>query len=82
MKTAAAYPYQPVKERGTLRSFLFALFMHMLLAVVLYYGVRLQSSTPVGAEAELWEEIPAATAPPPPPPEPVVQPRPAPPLPR
>ncbi|NUO86739.1 MAG: protein TolA, partial [Cupriavidus sp.] len=58
MTTAAAYPYQPVKERGTLRSFLLALLMHLLLAVVLYYGVSWQSSTPVGAEAELWEEIP------------------------
>jgi len=43
---AAAYPYQPVKERGTTRSFLMALFMHLLLGLVLYYGVRWQSSTP------------------------------------
>ena len=49
MKTVAAYPYQPVKERGTLRSFLFALFMHLLLGIVLYYGVHWQGSTPVGA---------------------------------
>ena len=55
---AGAYPYQPVKERGTMRSFLLALLMHLLLGIVLYYGVHWQSSTPVGAEAELWEEIP------------------------
>ena len=80
MNTVAASPYQPVKERGTMRSFLLALVMHLLLGIVLYYGVHWQSSTPVGAEAELWEEIPAATAPPPrePEPQPVVQPRPVP----
>ncbi|MDT6960293.1 cell envelope integrity protein TolA [Cupriavidus sp. SZY C1] len=76
---AAAYPYQPVKERGTTRSFLLALLMHLLLGIVLYYGVHWQSSTPVGAEAELWEEIPDVT--PAPPPRPVEQPVPAPPQP-
>ncbi|WP_211948746.1 cell envelope integrity protein TolA [Cupriavidus yeoncheonensis] len=84
MTIAAAFPYQPVKERGTLRSFVLALFMHLLLGIVLYYGVHWQSSTPVGSEAELWDEIPATTAPPPAPPappEPVVQPRPVPPAP-
>ncbi|WP_137925146.1 cell envelope integrity protein TolA [Cupriavidus sp. 2SB] len=76
---AAAYPYEPVRERGTMRSFLAALFMHLLLGIVLYFGVQWQSSTPVGAEAELWEEIPDVT--PAPPPRPVVQPAPAPPQP-
>ncbi|WP_066731698.1 cell envelope integrity protein TolA [Cupriavidus sp. D384] len=76
---AAAYPYQPVKERGTMRSFLLALLMHLLLGIVLYYGVHWQSSTPVGAEAELWEEVPDVT--PPPPPRPVEQPVPTPPQP-
>ncbi|KWR84880.1 MULTISPECIES: cell envelope integrity protein TolA [Cupriavidus] len=76
---AAAYPYQPVKERGTLRSFLLALVMHLLLGIVLYYGVHWQSSTPVGAEAELWEEVPDVAPAPPPPPRPVEQPRPTPP---
>lgn len=76
---AAAYPYQPVKERGTTRSFLLALLMHLLLGIVLYYGVHWQSSTPVGAEAELWEEIPDVT--PPPPPRPIEQPVPTPPQP-
>ena len=74
---AVAYPYQPVKERGTTRSFLLALLMHLLLGIVLYYGVHWQSSTPVGAEAELWEEIPDVT--PAPPPRPVEQPAPTPP---
>ncbi|ABF09549.1 cell envelope integrity protein TolA [Cupriavidus metallidurans] len=76
---AAAYPYQPVKERGTLRSFLLALVMHLLLGIVLYYGVHWQSSTPVGAEAELWEEVPDVAPAPPPPPRPVELPRPTPP---
>nr|WP_202126786.1 cell envelope integrity protein TolA [Cupriavidus sp. SW-Y-13] len=62
-----------------MRSFLAALFMHLLLGIVLYFGVQWQSSTPVGAEAELWEEIPDVT--PAPPPRPVVQPAPEPPQP-
>ena len=33
-----AYPYQPERERGTLSCFLAALFMHMLLGALLYYG--------------------------------------------
>ncbi|RZT41403.1 cell envelope integrity protein TolA [Cupriavidus agavae] len=76
---AAAYPYEPVRERGTTRAFVAALFMHLLLGIVLYFGVQWQSSTPVGAEAELWEEIPDVT--PAPPPRPVVQPTPVPPQP-
>ncbi|MBY4898172.1 cell envelope integrity protein TolA [Cupriavidus sp. AU9028] len=81
----ADYPYQPVKERGTLRAFLLALFMHLLLGLALYYGINWQISTPAGVEAELWEEIPDVPTPPetprpppvapPAPPRPVVQPR-------
>ena len=78
MKTADSYPYQPVKERGTLRSFLLALFMHLLLGIVLYYGVNWQISTPAGVEAELWEEVPDTPAPEPAP-RPQPQPTPAPP---
>ncbi|KDP87203.1 energy transducer TonB [Cupriavidus sp. SK-3] len=74
MKTTP-YSYQPVQERGTLWCFLLALFMHLLLGILLYYGVHWQSSPPVGVEAELWDAIPETkTALP----EPVVTPRPAP----
>jgi colicin import membrane protein len=55
---SAAYPYQPVQERGTLTCFLLALLMHLLLGALLYYGVHWRSAAPEGVEAELWEAIP------------------------
>ncbi|MDE1005418.1 MAG: cell envelope integrity protein TolA [Paraburkholderia fungorum] len=74
------YPLQPPRERGTGRAFAFALVMHALLGFFLYHGIQWQNSTPAGAEAELWTEVPdtAIPRPPPPPPVPVA---PAPPLP-
>ncbi|MFM0070066.1 cell envelope integrity protein TolA [Paraburkholderia sediminicola] len=74
------YPLQPPRERGTWRAFVFALVMHALLGFFLYHGIQWQNSTPEGAEAELWTEVPdsAIPRPPPPPPVPVA---PAPPLP-
>lgn len=54
---ASAYPYHPVRERRTLSCFLAALFMHMLLGALLYYGVRWRSAAPEGVSAELWEPI-------------------------
>ncbi|MFM0266525.1 cell envelope integrity protein TolA [Paraburkholderia sediminicola] len=74
------YPLQPPRERGTWRAFVFALVMHALLGFFLYHGIQWQNSTPAGAEAELWTEVPdsAIPRPPPPPPVPVA---PAPPLP-
>lgn len=58
-----AYPYPPVNERGTLTCFLLALLMHLLLGVLLYYGVRWRNAEPVGVAAELWEPIPEAAIP-------------------
>ncbi|HZZ06735.1 cell envelope integrity protein TolA [Paraburkholderia sp.] len=74
------YPLQPPRERGTGRAFAFALVMHALLGFFLYHGIQWQNSTPAGAEAELWTEVPDTAIPrqPPPPPAPVA---PAPPLP-
>ncbi|MCC8391892.1 cell envelope integrity protein TolA [Paraburkholderia sp. MMS20-SJTR3] len=75
------YPLQPPRERGTGRAFLFALVMHALLGFFLYHGIQWQNSTPEGAEAELWTEVPNVATPrpvtPPPPPVPVA---PAPPV--
>lgn len=73
-------PLQPPRERGTGRAFVFALVMHVLLGFFLYHGIQWQNSTPEGAEAELWTEVPDSAIPrlPPPPPVPVA---PAPPLP-
>ena len=64
-----SHPYQQVQERGTLKCFLLALFMHMLLGLMLYYGVHWQSRTPAGVEAELWDSVPEIAQP-----QPVVQP--------
>ena len=65
------YPLQPPRERGTGRAFAFALVMHALLGFFLYHGIQWQNSTPEGAEAELWTEVPdtAIPRPVPPPPE-------------
>ncbi|ASL43456.1 Chromosome partition protein Smc [Burkholderia sp. AD24] len=68
------YPLQPPRERGTGRAFAFALVMHALLGFFLYHGIQWQNSTPEGAEAELWTEVPDTAIPrpvPPPPPVPV-----------
>jgi colicin import membrane protein len=55
-----AYPFQPVRERGSLLCFLAALFMHMLLGALLYYGVHWHSTPPEGVSAEMWDPIPEA----------------------
>ncbi|MFM0089851.1 cell envelope integrity protein TolA [Paraburkholderia sediminicola] len=65
------YPLQPPRERGTWRAFVFALVMHALLGFFLYHGIQWQNSTPAGAEAELWTEVPDSAIPRPPPPPPV-----------
>jgi colicin import membrane protein len=72
------YPLQPPRERGTGRAFVFALVMHALLGFFLYHGIQWQNSTPEGAEAELWTEVPdtAIPRPVPPPPVPVAPPPP------
>jgi colicin import membrane protein len=76
----SARPFRPPRERGTWRAFGLAVLMHVLLAFFLYHGIHWQNSTPAGAEAELWTDIPDMTPPPRPvaPPVPVT---PAPPVP-
>lgn len=75
----SSYPVQPPRDRGTWRAFLLAVLMHVLLGFFLYHGIHWQNSTPAGAEAELWTEVPDTSTPrpAPPPPAPVA---PAPPL--
>jgi colicin import membrane protein len=80
IRTNSDYPLQPPRERGTWRAFVFALVMHVLLGFFLYHGIQWQNSTPVGAEAELWTDVPDVVTPRPPPPPPVPV-APAPPLP-
>jgi colicin import membrane protein len=50
--------------------FLLALFMHLLLGALLYYGVHWRSEAPEGVQAELWDAIPDTATPP----EPVAKP--------
>lgn len=72
MQTGAlSFPLQPVRERGSLICFLAALFMHMLLGALLYYGVLWRNAAPEGVSAEMWDPIPEAV-----PNEPAVQPAP------
>ncbi len=54
----SAYPLQPPRERGTGRAFALAVLMHVLLGFFLYHGIHWQNSTPAGAEAELWTDVP------------------------
>ncbi|CAB3766483.1 cell envelope integrity protein TolA [Paraburkholderia humisilvae] len=79
IRQKSAYPLQPPRERGTLRAFVLAALMHVLLGFFLYHGIHWQNSTPAGAEAELWTAVPDLSTPrAPPPPMPVA---PAPPVP-
>ncbi len=72
MQTGALpFPLQPARERGSLICFLAALFMHMLLGALLYYGVHWHNAVPEGISAEMWDPIPEAV-----PNEPAVQPAP------
>ncbi|MEJ2767914.1 cell envelope integrity protein TolA [Mycetohabitans sp. B46] len=66
MKPKAGYPFEPPRERGTLRALALAALMHVLFALFLYHGMKWQNSTPAGAEAEIWTQVPSTPAPPPP----------------
>ncbi|RQH09953.1 cell envelope integrity protein TolA [Paraburkholderia dinghuensis] len=59
----SSYPVQPPRDRGTGRAFLLAVLMHVLLGFFLYHGIHWQNSTPAGAEAELWTEVPDTSTP-------------------
>ena len=67
-----AYPLRPPSERGTWRAFALAALMHVLLGFFLYHGIHWQNSTPAGAEAELWTEVPDVQTPRPVPPPPAI----------
>ncbi|MFM0285656.1 cell envelope integrity protein TolA [Paraburkholderia megapolitana] len=59
----SSYPLQPPRERGTGRAIALAVVMHLLLGYFLYHGIQWQNSTPAGAEAELWTEVPDTVLP-------------------
>ncbi|SIT70854.1 MULTISPECIES: cell envelope integrity protein TolA [Burkholderiaceae] len=70
MKPKTGYPFDPPRERGTLRALALAALMHVLLALFLYHGMKWQNSPPAGAEAEIWTQVPSTPASPPPAPAP------------
>ncbi len=78
MNQPAADALRPPTEGGSGRALLLALLMHLLLLVLIAFGVHWRSHTPQAVEAELWAPTARLSAPPPPPPQPVAQPRPAP----
>jgi colicin import membrane protein len=80
--TALDRPIDEYQEPGKTASAVLAAGMHVLLAIVLFFGIRWQNRPPEAVSVELWTAPPAApvvAAPPaPPPPAPKVEPRPEP----
>src|SRR5512139_1891386 len=74
-------PIDDYQEPGKAASAVLAISMHLLLALVLFFGIRWQNRPPEAVSVELWTAPPAApvvAAPPAPAPPPVIEPRPAP----
>ena len=63
MNAEASFPIRPLRERHTWGAFALAAMMHGLLAAFLFYGIHWQSSTPTGADAELWSAVPDKSTP-------------------
>ena len=70
----ASHHYQIPEEPGRLRALGLALFVHLLLLGLLWFGVSWQSDTPVAVEAEIWNPVAREAAPLPPPPPPAPEP--------
>jgi colicin import membrane protein len=67
------------RDPGANASAALAVGVHVLLALVLFFGIRWRTKHPEPVMAELWSQLPAAEAPrPAPPPPPVVAPKPEP----
>jgi colicin import membrane protein len=61
------------RDPGAIRSAALSVAVHLLLVLVLFFGIRWKTSSPEPVMAELWSQLPAIEAPrPPPPPPPVV----------
>lgn len=73
-----ATPYSVPKEPGRWRALSLAVVVHLALLAFLWFGVRWQSETPVGVEAEVWSPQNREAAPTPPPPESKPEPQPEP----
>lgn len=68
------------RDPGANASAALAVGVHVLLALVLFFGIRWRTKQPEPVVAELWSQLPAVEAPrpAPPPPPPVVAPKPEP----
>ena len=75
MNATVAGPYNIPHSSGSGRAVALAVLMHVLLAALLFFGIRWQSSAPAVIQAELWSATPqtAAPAPRPAPPPPKVE---------
>ena len=75
MSATVAGPYNVPHSGGSARAIALAVLMHVLLAALLFFGIRWQSSAPAVIQAELWSATPqtAAPAPRPVPPPPKVE---------
>jgi colicin import membrane protein len=75
MTATVARPYSVPQSGGSGLAIVLAVLMHLLLAALLFFGVRWQSSAPAVIQAELWSAMPqtAAPAPRPVPPPPKVE---------
>ncbi len=81
MSATLARPYDVPHSGGSGRAIALAVLMHVLLGVLLFFGIRWQSSPPAVIQAELWSAMPQTAAPAPrpvPPPARVETPRPEP----
>ena len=81
MNASVARPYNVPQSGGSVPAIALAVLMHVLLAALLFFGIRWQSSAPAVIEAELWSAMPQTAAPAPrplPPPQKVEAPRPEP----
>lgn len=73
-RPAGSVPGRPPRAGGGARALVFALFMHLLLFALLFFGLNWQSKHDEPVQAELW-------VPPPPPKAPAAPPKPEPPKP-
>lgn len=74
--TAVLPMFEERREPALVRSAALAAAVHLLLLVVLFFGVRWQNRPPESVVVELWSSPPVVEAPEPPKPEPVVAPEP------
>ncbi len=81
MNATVARPYNVPQSGGSAPAIVLAVLMHVLLAALLFFGIRWQSSAPAVIQAELWSATPQTAAPlprPVPPPSKVEAPKPEP----